>query len=57
MSQYYVAYSGGHFVIADSEDEACKIAMNKMEMDKVDAYLVNECGKNFGGKHERRNGL
>lgn len=45
MNQYYVSYSGGHFVEADNDEEACEIAMSKMEMNEVDAYLVNENGE------------
>lgn len=42
MSQYYVSYSGGHLVEADSEEEACEIGMDEMKINEVNAYSVNE---------------
>lgn len=42
--EYYVSYNGSGVVMALSEDEACERALNKLSIDEVNAYLMNEDG-------------
>ena len=42
--QYYVSYSGGIIVDADNEDEAYEVALNKIILDDINAYPIQEDG-------------
>lgn len=42
--EYYVSYSGSSIVSAFNEDEACERVLNKIDIDEVNAYLMNEDG-------------
>lgn len=44
MKKYYVSYSGGDIIEAENADEACEIAMNRLNMDEINAYPLNEDG-------------
>lgn len=42
--EYYVSYSGSGIVMALSEDKACEQALNKIDIEEVNAYLMNDDG-------------
>ena len=42
--EYYVSYSGSGIVMALSEDEACERALNNIDIEEVNAYLMNDDG-------------
>lgn len=42
--QYYVSYSGSMIVDADNEDEAYEVALNKIILDDINAYPIQEDG-------------
>ena len=44
MRQYYVTYSGSTIIEAENEDEACELALDKMSIDELNAYELDENG-------------
>ena len=42
--QYCVSYSGSMIVDADNEDEAYEVALNKIILDDINAYPIQEDG-------------
>lgn len=42
--EYYVSYSGSTVVWASNGDKACELALDRLSIDEINAYLMNKDG-------------